>query len=128
MGSASRGHSNAGFSLVELMVGMVLGLMLVAGAVSIYLATKRSYVEVEQVAALTESARFAEQIMGDSLRQAGFLGEVTANKVEVDRRFLSRLHRRMTVPTLRGRRYDLLAAGICGDGEQRRQSSGQRRN
>jgi len=66
------------------MVGMVLGLMLVAGAVSIYLATKRSYVEVEQVAALTESARFAEQIMGDSLRQAGFLGEVTANKVEVD--------------------------------------------
>jgi type IV pilus assembly protein PilW len=36
------------------------------------------------VAALTESARFAEQILGDSLRQVGFLGEVTANKVEVD--------------------------------------------
>ena len=84
MRSASKRHCNAGFSLVELMVGMVLGLMLVAGAVSIYLATKRSYVEVEQVAALTENARFAEQIMGDSLRQAGFLGEVTANKVEVD--------------------------------------------
>ena len=73
-----------GFSLVELMVGMVLGLMLIAGAVSIYLATKRSYFEVEHVAALTENARFAEQIVGDSLRQAGFLGEVTANKVEVD--------------------------------------------
>ena len=28
-----------GFSLVELMVSMVLGLMLIAGAVSIYLAT-----------------------------------------------------------------------------------------
>ncbi|MEE4145003.1 MAG: prepilin-type N-terminal cleavage/methylation domain-containing protein, partial [Halieaceae bacterium] len=84
MGGASKERCSAGFSLVELMVGMVLGLMLVAGAVSIYLATKRSYVEVEQVAALTENARFAEQIMGDSLRQAGFLGEVTANKVEVD--------------------------------------------
>lgn len=72
-----------GFSLVELMVGMTLGLMLIAGAVSIYLATKRSYVEVEQVSALTESARFAEQIVGESLRHMGFLGEVTANKVTV---------------------------------------------
>jgi type IV pilus assembly protein PilW len=36
------------------------------------------------VAALTESARFAEQIVGESLRHMGFLGEVTANKVEVN--------------------------------------------
>jgi type IV pilus assembly protein PilW len=36
------------------------------------------------VAALTENARFAEQIVGESLRHMGFLGEVTANKVEVD--------------------------------------------
>jgi len=74
---------NTGFSLVELMVGMVLGLMLIGGAVSIYLASKQSYVEVEQVAALTENARFAEQVVGHSLRHIGFLGEVTANKVEV---------------------------------------------
>lgn len=73
-----------GFSLVELLVGMVLGLILIGGAVSIYLASKRSYVEVEQVAALTESARFAEQLIGDSLRHAGFFGEVTANAIEVD--------------------------------------------
>ena len=73
----------SGFSLVELMVGMVLGLMLIAGAVSIYLASKRSYVEVEQVAALTESARFAEQIVGESLRHIGFLGELPANKIDV---------------------------------------------
>jgi len=73
-----------GFSLVELMVGMVLGLLLIAGAVSIYLASKRSYVEVEQVAALTENARFAEQILGDSLRHAGFFGEVAASRVEKD--------------------------------------------
>ncbi len=74
----------AGFSLVELMVGLTLGLMLIAGAVSIYLATRQSYTEVEQVAALTENARFAEQIVGESLRHMGFLGEVTANKVEMD--------------------------------------------
>ena len=77
------GSRQAGFSLVELMVGLTLGLMLIAGAISIYLATSRSYTEVEQVAALTENARFAEQVVGESLRHMGFLGEVTANKVEV---------------------------------------------
>jgi type IV pilus assembly protein PilW len=77
-------RKQTGFSLVELMVGMVLGLMLIAGAVSIYLASKRSYVEVEQVAALTESARFAEQLIGDSLRHAGFFGEVSPSSIERD--------------------------------------------
>ena len=74
--------STAGFSLVELMVGMVLGLILIGGAVSIYLASKQSYVEVEQVATLTENARFAERIIGDSLRQVGFLGEVPPDRVD----------------------------------------------
>ena len=83
MAGAATGPRQTGFSLVELMVGLTLGLMLIAGAVSIYLATKKSYTEVEQVAALTENARFAEQIVGESLRHMGFLGEVTANKVEV---------------------------------------------
>ena len=84
MAGARTASQQAGFSLVELMVGMLLGVMLMAGAVSIYLSTKRSYVEVEQVAALTENARFAEQIVGDSLRHVGFFGELAANRVEVD--------------------------------------------
>lgn len=84
MAAAPGTRKQAGFSLVELLVGLVLGAMLIAGVVSIYLAAKRSYVEVEQVAALTESARFAEQIVGNSLRHAGFFGEVTSSRVELD--------------------------------------------
>jgi type IV pilus assembly protein PilW len=83
MAGSRLARKQSGFSLVELMVSMVLGLMLIAGAVSIYLASKRSYIEVEQVAAVTENARFSEQIMGDALRHIGFLGEVTPNRVEV---------------------------------------------
>lgn len=83
MAGSQVARKQAGFSLVELMVSMVLGLMLIAGAVSIYLASKRSYIEVEQVAAVTENARFSEQIVGDALRHIGFLGEVTPNRVEV---------------------------------------------
>jgi len=78
-------HSRqSGVSLVELLVGMVLGIMLIVGAVAVYLASKRSYVEVEQVAALTENARFVQKLMNDSLRHAGFFGEVPARMVARD--------------------------------------------
>lgn len=73
-----------GFSLVELMVGMLLGILLIGGAATIYLTSKRSYVEVEQVAALSENARFAELLVSDSLRHVGHFGEVTVNRVELD--------------------------------------------
>ncbi|HAN68501.1 PilW family protein [Haliea sp.] len=71
---ATRKASQGGFSLVEFMVAMTLGLILIAGAVSVYLATKRSYTEVEQVASLAENSRFAVQVLNDSLRHAGFFG------------------------------------------------------
>ncbi|MFT5709766.1 MAG: type IV pilus assembly protein PilW [Halioglobus sp.] len=63
-----------GFSLIEFMVAMLLGTILISGAVSVYLASKRSYVEVEQVGGLSENGRFALQIMKDSLLHAGFYG------------------------------------------------------
>ena len=84
MSLVNRANRTNGFSLVELMVSMVLGLMLIAGAVSIYLASKQSYVEVEQVAVLSENVRFAEKLVGNALRHAGFLGEATASGVTND--------------------------------------------
>lgn len=70
-----------GFSLIEFMVAMVLGIILIAGAVSVYLASKRSYTEVEQVAALSENGRFALQILNESLRHAGFFGAANPRDV-----------------------------------------------
>lgn len=75
-GSNAGLHRQRGFSLVEFMVAMTLGLILIAGAVSVYLGTKRSYNEVEQVASLAENSRFAVQVLNDSLRHAGFFGGV----------------------------------------------------
>ncbi|MEQ9463811.1 MAG: PilW family protein [Haliea sp.] len=73
-----------GFSLIEFMVAMVLGIILIGGAVSVYLASKRSYTEVEQVAALSENGRFALQILNDSLRHAGFFGAANPRDVRPD--------------------------------------------
>lgn len=72
-----------GISLMELMVGMVLGLIVVAGAVAVYLASSRSYSEVEQSAQLSENSRFTEQVLTDALRHAGFMGEAAVGEIEV---------------------------------------------
>ncbi|MEM1110592.1 MAG: PilW family protein [Pseudomonadota bacterium] len=73
-----------GFSLVELMVSVVLGGMMMAAASALYLASKNSYQEVEEFTSLTENTRFAERLVTDALRHAGFFGEVSANKVTLD--------------------------------------------
>ena len=45
-------RSARGFSLIEFMVAILLGTILITGAVGVYLGSKRSYTEVEQVASL----------------------------------------------------------------------------
>ena len=66
--------SARGFSLIELMVSIVLGLIIIAGAASIYLASKRSMTEVEQVAAVSENGRFALQLLNSAVRHVSFFG------------------------------------------------------
>lgn len=64
----------SGFSLIEFMIAILLGTILISGAVSVYLASKRSYIEVEQVGGLSENGQFGLQILKDSLRHVGFYG------------------------------------------------------
>jgi len=60
-----------GLSLVELMIAITLGMVAVAGAISIYLANRSSYKLVEGAARVQENARFAMEFMGRDLREAG---------------------------------------------------------
>jgi len=73
-----------GFSLVELMVAMVVGLIIIGGTASVYLASKRSYVEVELMARMTQNSRFALQMISESLLHAGYTGELPAGSIELD--------------------------------------------
>jgi len=60
-----------GLSLVELMISITLGMVAVAGAISIYLANRTSYKLVEGAARIQENARIAVDFMGRDLREAG---------------------------------------------------------
>ena len=67
-------RSNRGFSLVEMMVAIVIGLILLAGVSSVMVSTKRTYNTQDSLGRLQENARIAMVILERSLRNAGYIG------------------------------------------------------
>ena len=67
-------HSALGFTLVELMVALLLGLIVIGGATSIMLANRQSYRTNEALSQVQESARTAFELLARDLRQAGATG------------------------------------------------------
>lgn len=62
---------NLGFSIIELMIGLSIGLVLVAAMVALYSTQAASYRQIEALARMQESARYAFEIMGYDIRMAG---------------------------------------------------------
>lgn len=70
----------AGLSLVELMIGIVLGLIILAGIVAVFANTSRARNEIERSGRQIENGRYAVGILTDDLRVAGFYGELNAGE------------------------------------------------
>lgn len=64
----------AGFTLIELMVAMVLGLIVIAGATSVFLASQRTYRTNQALSDVQENARIAFELMARDIRDAGLTG------------------------------------------------------
>ena len=76
----SRRIIQAGVSLVELMVGITVGLVVIAGAVATYAVIARSGAEIFGSAKLNEELRGAMDLITRDIRRAGsFQGEPGAN-------------------------------------------------
>ena len=60
-----------GFTLIELMIGVVLGIALVTGVISIFTSNQQSFKVNSDLARLQESARFAYEQMNREIRDAG---------------------------------------------------------
>ena len=71
----SKGFSK-GFSIVELMIAVVLGLIILAGVVSVYLSNSQSFRFNSQMSRVQENGRFAMNIIEDDVRQAAYGGFV----------------------------------------------------
>lgn len=61
-----------GFSLVEMMIAAALGLLVLLAIGSMYIGSRQTYRMQEDNARLQETGRYALEVMGRSIRQAGF--------------------------------------------------------
>lgn len=73
---------SGGFTLIELMVAMVLGLIVIAGVTSVFLAGQRSFRTNDALADVQDSSRVAFELMARDIREAGLTGcNSTNNRV-----------------------------------------------
>ena len=74
---------SGGFSLIELMIAVVLGLLVVAGLINLFVANRKSYQVQSGNNFLQEDLRIASDRIGWSLRMADFWGGNQASSVVV---------------------------------------------
>ncbi|MFK7852763.1 MAG: PilW family protein [Granulosicoccus sp.] len=83
--NASRSEQKQrGLSLVELMIGMVLGIVVVGGCITIFTGVVRSSSVNQTVSTLQSKARFAIDMIGHDVRSAGFLGCASSEETELN--------------------------------------------
>ena len=80
MSPGTRRARPGGFSLVELLVAMTLGLIVLTGTVAVFAGNRSSSELNTAMANLQENARFALETMTADARMAGFQGCIDVNK------------------------------------------------
>lgn len=63
-----------GFTLVELMVALLLGLLLSGAIISVFLEGKNNFVQDDEVARVQENGRYALRLLSREIGMAGFFG------------------------------------------------------
>lgn len=73
--------SQRGFTLVELMIALTLGLLLVLGLSQVFIASKQGYRVQESSGRMQESVRFALEAIGREIRHADFWGGIEPSQI-----------------------------------------------
>ena len=77
-----RGRACAyGYTLVELMVSIVIGLIVLAALVTLFAGNSRQRGEIERANEQTENGRYALQLLSEDLRDAGYLSSFNPGTV-----------------------------------------------
>ena len=67
--------ANAGFSLVELMVALVLSMLVIGALTALFMNVNRTNAELAKTSSQIENGRFALQILQEDVAHGGFWGE-----------------------------------------------------
>jgi len=72
-------NKQKGFTLIEIMISLVLGLIVIGGAISIYISTIRSSTDITNSARLNYDLDSVMQLMVNDIRRAGYWGGAIVN-------------------------------------------------
>lgn len=76
---AAMKKSQQGLSLIELMVAIVLGLLLINGALEMLLTSRNTYRNTDDISRIQENGRFALELLASNIRMAGYKNPVNIN-------------------------------------------------
>ncbi len=68
---SARGFTSPGFTLVELMIALTLGLLVVGAVIGVFISNQEVNRQNEGLARMQESARYAFEVMARTIREAG---------------------------------------------------------
>ena len=80
-------RSQAGLSLIELMIALTIGMFLILGVLYIYSSSRSSYVANDAGARVQEDARFSLERLVREIRMAGYMG--CANALDLNPRVIA---------------------------------------
>jgi type IV pilus assembly protein PilW len=76
--SLATGRASRGFTLIELMVAILIGLFLLIGLVSLLVSNVVTRSELDKSARQIESGRYAIQLLSEDLQNAGYFGATSS--------------------------------------------------
>jgi type IV pilus assembly protein PilW len=68
-----------GFSIVELMVAILIGLIILAGVIQVVVTSKTTFLSQEEMSFIQENARYAVDVIGKDIQSAGYWGCAGSN-------------------------------------------------
>ena len=75
-------HKLQGMTLIELMIGLVISIILLAGVAEIFLGSKQTYRYQEGMARLQENGRYTLDTLSAKIRMAGYRGCYSSNATD----------------------------------------------
>ncbi len=72
--SPNNRRQSLGFSIVELMVAILIGLIILAGVIQVVMTSKSTFLGQEEMSFIQENARYAMDVIGKDIQGAGYLG------------------------------------------------------
>jgi type IV pilus assembly protein PilW len=77
-------RQNQGFTLIEIMIALLLGVFLLGGVIGIFISAKQTNREQDALSRLQENGRFAMEFLARDIRMADYRGCQTATPPSLD--------------------------------------------